>query len=233
MFWQEDDELKKGQVTDDILDLLFNIKCREIPVDHAHALSVELKNILPVIEEDERICVHTIHVAGSQNGWERPEFSTESRILLSNRTKMTLRVPKELAEEIEKSLDGASIQLEECQIKIGSAKRKPLSKQGTIFSRYVQCGLDEEEMAFMQRMIDELKTRGIRIKKALCGKTTLLHTPDGPVATRSLMLAELSTEDSIRLQQQGLGPGREMGCGIFIPHKGIEAVKESYDDIES
>lgn len=233
MFWQEDDELKKDHVTDSIVDLLFNIKCREIPVDHAYALAVELKKILPEIEKDERICIHTIHVAGSQNGWERPEFSTETRILLSHRTKMTLRVPKERAEEIEKSLDGASIQLEECVIKIGSAKKKPLSKQGTIFSRYVQCGLDEEEMAFMQRMIDELKSRGIRVKKALCGKTTLLQTPDGPIATRSLMLAELSAEDSIRLQQEGLGPGKEMGCGIFIPHKGIEAVKESYEDIKA
>jgi hypothetical protein len=41
------------------------------------------------------------------------------------------------------------------------------------------------------------------------------------------MLADLSTDESIRLQQQGLGPRRLMGCGIFIPHKGIDAVSKN------
>ena len=50
------------------------------------------------------------------------------------------------------------------------------------------------------------------------------------VMTRSLMLAELQPEESIRLQEDGLGPLRHMGCGIFIPHKGIEAVKKTVDD---
>ncbi len=54
-----------------------------------------------------------------------------------------------------------------------------------------------------------------------------LTTPDGTVHTRSLMLANLSQQGSVRLQQTGLGPRREMGCGIFIPHKGIDAVMNS------
>jgi hypothetical protein len=64
----------------------------------------------------------------------------------------------------------------------------------------------------------------IRVRKALCGKTTALAAPDGPIETRSLMLADLTPEESLRLQQQGLGPHRAMGCGLFIPHKGIAAV---------
>ena len=57
-----------------------------------------------------------------------------------------------------------------------------------------------------------------------CGKMTLLTTPSGMLRTRSLMLSDLSTGESVRLQQQGLGPHGKMGCGIFIPHKGIESV---------
>jgi hypothetical protein len=44
------------------------------------------------------------------------------------------------------------------------------------------------------------------------------------------MLADLTAEESVRLQEQGLGPLRQMGCGIFIPHKGIDAVKKAEDD---
>jgi hypothetical protein len=28
----------------------------------------------------------------------------------------------------------------------------------------------------------------------------------------------------VRLQKQGIGESRNLGCGIFIPHKGIDAV---------
>ena len=64
----------------------------------------------------------------------------------------------------------------------------------------------------------------------LPGKITVIDTPDGPLATRSLMLADLSAEESLRLQQRGLGHGRYFGCGLFIPYKGIKAVKRQTDD---
>jgi len=41
------------------------------------------------------------------------------------------------------------------------------------------------------------------------------------------MVADLEPEQSVRLQQIGIGPGRTIGCGLFIPHKGIAAVKET------
>ena len=38
------------------------------------------------------------------------------------------------------------------------------------------------------------------------------------------MIDGLSVEDSLRLQREGLGPGRMLGFGVFLPHKGIDAV---------
>jgi hypothetical protein len=38
------------------------------------------------------------------------------------------------------------------------------------------------------------------------------------------MLHALSPEQSLRLQQHGLGPQRLLGCGIFVPHKSAAAV---------
>lgn len=227
MFWQDDDKKPEFQVPDNVVDLLFNIECREIPVDHAYALSIALKQALPEIGQDERIAVHTIHVAGSQNGWERPAHSPGERLILSRRTKLTLRAPRERAEEIKARLDGTTLDIDGCALTIGKARERLLSKQGTVFSRYVVCEPDEDEMIFLERMAGELARLGIRVRKAMCGKTTSIHTPDGPVYTRSLMLADLTPEESVRLQQAGLGPGRDMGLGIFLPHKGIEAVKKA------
>jgi CRISPR-associated protein Cas6 len=232
MFWQEDDKPEKFRIPEDIVDLVFDIQCRELPVDHQQELASALQAHLPDLAEDPRLAVHSIHLAGSQNGWERPDPRLGQKLILSRRTKLTLRVPSEKVDSVQQALDGAELEIEGCALRIGKAKRKPLSSQGTIFSRYVvlEAGEDEDENAFLHRVVAQLRERGIQVKKALCGKTTEIAGPDGPIKTRSLMIAGLGAEESVRVQEQGVGPLRHMGCGIFIPHKGIDAVKKAEDD---
>ena len=232
MFWQEDDNPKPFEVPDDIVDLSFDIQCRELPVDHAHELSRALQAFLPLLADDERLGVHTVHVAGSQNGWERPDPALGQRLILSRRTKLSLRVPKEHLDLVQDALDGVELDIAGCSLKIGKSKQKMLSTQGTLFARYVvlEPGEDDDENAFLQRIVSMLAAHDIRVTKALCGKTAAVAGPSGPVQTRSLMIAGLSGEESVRLQQEGVGPLRHMGCGIFIPHKGIDPVKKAHDD---
>jgi hypothetical protein len=40
------------------------------------------------------------------------------------------------------------------------------------------------------------------------------------------MVAELRPEESITLQQRGIGEHQHLGCGLFIPHKGIREVHD-------
>lgn len=232
MFWQEDEQPGSFRVPDDTIDLVFDIDCRELPVDHAYELSVALEALLPQLKEDPRLGVHTVHLAGSQNGWERPDPSLGQKLILSRRTKLTLRVPSEQSQQVQQALVGAELNIGGYPLKIGQAKQKKLSSQGTIFARYVvlETGEERDENAFLQRIVAQLADRGIRVKKALCGKTTEVLGPEGPVQTRSIMVADLGSEQSVRLQQEGIGPMRHMGCGIFIPHKGIDAVKKAEDD---
>jgi CRISPR-associated protein Cas6 len=233
MFWQEDDKPKSFQVPDDIVDLVFDIQCRELPVDHAHELSMAIRAHLPSMEDDERFAVHSIHLAGSQNGWERPDPRLGQNLILSRRTKLTLRVPKERIAEVEEALEGAELDIAGYALTVGKAKQKKLSSQGTVFSRHVvlEPGEEIDENAFLQRIVSRLDERGIRVKKALCGKTSELAGPEGPIQTRSIMIAGLSADESVRMQQEGIGPLRLMGCGIFIPHKGIDSVRKSEDEV--
>ena len=50
------------------------------------------------------------------------------------------------------------------------------------------------------------------------------------VYTRSLMIADLSKEESLRLQEEGVGEKKLYGCGIFLPHKSIDAVNNFKED---
>lgn len=232
MFWQEDDNKQEYQVPDDVQDLLFDIQCRELPVHHIHALSTALLEQLPWLADEPLAAIHEIHLAGSQNGWERPDPELGQKLILSRRTKLTLRLPKHRTAQAQAELHGVTLDIDGHPLTLGKAKSKALSKSGTIFARnlVLQPGEAEDEMAFLQRMVNELAERDIKVKKAMPGKTVAIHTPEGPLATRSLMIADLSTDDSVALQQQAVGEHRLLGCGIFIPHKGIDAVKQQGDD---
>ncbi|MCB2263470.1 MAG: type I-MYXAN CRISPR-associated protein Cas6/Cmx6 [Candidatus Thiosymbion ectosymbiont of Robbea hypermnestra] len=225
MFWQEDNTETPFQVPDDIVDVLFSIACKRLPVDHAYALSAALQRAAPWIAEDEYgVGVHTIHMAGSQNGWERPDHGTDRYLILSRRTKLTIRAPRQRADTLLGELAGATLDISGCSLTIGSGKIRRLSKETTLFARYVAAVPDGTEADFLTWAAQALRAQDIGIRKALCGKTTPLSRPAGILRTRSLMLSDLTPAESVRLQQKGLGPHRRMGCGIFIPHKGIEAV---------
>jgi CRISPR-associated protein Cas6 len=231
MFWQDEKRPADFAVPDDVVDVVFSVDCRELPVDHAHSLSTAIRRAAPWISEEAEIGVHTVHVAGSQNGWERPAHGTETRLLLSKRTKLTIRAPKHAVDRLSHDLCGAALDVDGCPLKIRDAHTRLLSKQGTLQARYVVAeSVDESDEAFLSRMARELGALGIRVRRALCGRTNLLMTPAGPIATRSLMLADLSPDESVLLQRRGLGPLRQMGCGIFIPHKGIDSVRGAEDD---
>jgi CRISPR-associated protein Cas6 len=226
MYWQEDHSDHPFAVPDDILDVLFAVECKRLPVDHAHALSAALGGILPWLLTEPGAAVHNIHVAGSQNGWERPEHGGGQQLIPSRRTKLVIRVPKGRVSELEATLCGVTLDLGGWPLTIGPAKTRTLSKETTIFSRQVVSRPGDDEDAFLAWAAAELQHMGIKVRKAVCGKELVLETPEGPVRTRSLMLADLSPEESVRLQQAGLGPRRDLGCGVFIPHKGVDSVKK-------
>jgi CRISPR-associated protein Cas6 len=224
MYWNQDENPDTVVIPDDIVDILFALDCKQLPVDHAYALSDALCQALPWMTDEPRLAIHTVHVAGSQNGWERPAHGTGNHLHLSRRTKLTIRAPKERVEQLLADLPGTRVEVDGCPLEIGAGKAKPLSKATTLFARYVVADLAQSEDAFLAAAARALSEMDIQMRKALCGRSTALVTPRADIPTRSLMLADLTAEESFRLQRLGLGPHRLIGCGVFIPHKGIEPV---------
>jgi CRISPR-associated protein Cas6 len=226
MFWSDENDKKKGfSVPDDVVDLSFRIKCPTLPLDHAHAFSIGLLEILPWLEEEEYAAIHLIHGAASGNGWFRPEDVKSELLHLSRRTRMRLRLPSHRLDDA-RALTGKTLDIAGHSLEVGESDVLLLSSLSTLFARYIVTSEDMDETQFLEEAARELKSIGVSTRKLLGGITHALDFPDGPVFTRSLMVAELEPEQSVRLQQTGLGEGRTIGCGIFLPHKGIKAVKE-------
>ena len=124
-----------------------------------------------------------------------------------------------------RALQGKTLDVNGHALALKAATQRPLSVLTTLFARFLatEPGIEDEEQ-IMAWVAGQLKPLDIRPRKMLCGTTHVIKTPQGDVSTRSLMIADLDYDESLRLQQQGLGPHRMLGCGLFIPHKGIQTL---------
>ncbi|MGD2053446.1 MAG: type I-MYXAN CRISPR-associated protein Cas6/Cmx6 [Gammaproteobacteria bacterium] len=227
MLWEDEDKQKKEDVVpDNVVDLSFRISCKQIPTTHAYELAQALYQVLPWLENEPEIGIHQIHGATTGNGWERPPDG--ELMHLSKRAKMHLRVPKEKIEDA-RQVSGETLDIAGYPVEVGEASVKLLNPIQTIFSRYIIGPQDVNEEQFIDWVVEELKQRNINVRKMLCGIGHVISTPDGEIETRSVMIADLDKHTSLSLQETGLGPGRHLGCGIFLPHKGVRAVGETED----
>lgn len=216
----------------DIVDAVFAISCRSLPVDHAYALSQAIQAALPWFAEEAGAGLHTIHGAASGSGWLRPE-GEHAMLQLSHRAKLALRLPRRRLDDAA-AMIGRTLQVANQPLRVDSLSVRPLSRITTLFSRsVVLAGTNDEaaddETAFLAAAARELGALGIEAARMLCGRVTPVATPARRYQTRSLMLAGLAPEHSLALQRQGLGAERKLGCGLFIPHKDIADLRTGLD----
>ena len=93
MHWEESTPAEETAVPDTVVDAVFSISCRSLPVDHAYALSQAIQAGLPWFAAEARAGLHLIHGADSGSGWMRPE-DPNALLQLSRRTRLMLRLPR-------------------------------------------------------------------------------------------------------------------------------------------
>lgn len=132
-----------------------------------------------------------------------------------------IRIPLERRDDLS-SLEGQTVTIAGNPLVIGAGKVKALTHHTPLYAQLVTTGsADERDFARdIMRLLDEL---GIDTR-FICGRQQTLTTKDGAVAGFSLMLHGLPVEHAVRIQQLGLGSNRKLGCGVFIPHKSINAL---------
>jgi len=207
-------------------DVIFKIDCKSLPVDHAATLTKSICRQIPSLQSQPLASVHPVHVAGSQNGWERPQ-GNNSKLLLSKRTRLKIRVAREDAETLIDALQQTTHYVEGHKLQVLDGKARALQPSPTLFSRYTTFTLNGEqnEQAFVASFVDACEQRQFHPVKILCGKTHRIDTIGAEkVTTRSILLADVPPEHSLMLQDHGVGELRLQGCGLFIPNKDINAV---------
>jgi CRISPR-associated protein Cas6 len=201
----------------DVVDAVFAIECRSLPVDHAWALSAAIQAALPWFADEPHAGLHTVHGAASGAGWMRPE-GKDALLQLSRRAKLVLRVPSRRLPDAA-ALSGRILEVAGWTMRVGVVRARPLVRIASLFSRGVIFGETADEAAFLAAASDGLRALAVEASTVLCGRDVTLTTPERTFRARSLMVTVGTPAQSLALQSHGLGEARKLGCGLFIPHK--------------
>ncbi|MGI9334877.1 MAG: type I-MYXAN CRISPR-associated protein Cas6/Cmx6, partial [Gammaproteobacteria bacterium] len=138
---------------------------------------------------------------------------------------LVLRVPTHRVDDA-RTLEGASLAVDGFVVEVGVAAARVLAPCADQFARHVVGDTNETEAQFTRRIAALLEARGISPRKLLCGRAGVVHLPAANLPTRSLLVGALTVPEARALQNEPLGEGRLLGCGLFVPHKGTAPVYE-------
>lgn len=204
--------IKDFQYTPRYKDVQFELVGKEIPADHGAPLFAALSARLPWLADNDGAGVHPVHGAPS---------GRNENLVINRRVKLVLRVPVGRLEDA-RALVGVCLDLGSGELSIGEAKEKQLMPFANLYSPLVDFGT-ADEAAFLDAARAELEKMGVRCG-LIPGKKRKMRLPEGEIWGYSLMLHDVGQEQSLHVQEQGLGRHRGYGCGLFVPHKSIKEV---------
>lgn len=193
------------------VDLAFPMRGSSLPRDYREPLAAALGERLPWLGREPGTGMHRLNaVAGGGPS-----------MLLSGRTRLILRVPRERADEAAGALGGCGLNVAEGRVDLGVPSLRELLPWGTLYAHFVASEADE--LGFLAAVEAELQALGATAR-AIVGRAQALGTGGAALPGYSLMLDHLSPEASLRVLDAGLGAHRRLGCGLFVPHKSAAAV---------
>lgn len=185
------------------VDLCFQVIGRAVPVDHGFALYGALSRVLPFLHEEQDVALKLI----------RGRYLGNGILDISPISELVLRIPvARLSRYI--SLSGNTLEVMGEKLRVGVPKTKGLVPSVALFSPLVTTKNGRDQSRFeaeIRRQMAELYIKG---KVSITRRRTFqIHGKQ--VVGYSVLVSELTAEESIVLQENGLGGRRKMGCGFF------------------
>lgn len=194
------------------VDVVFGLEGTCLPAEHAEALARAVAAWLPWLADEPAAGIHPLRTAPTTGGM----------VLLARRARLVLRVPGAHA-EASLALAGRRLDVGEGLATSGGEIRE-LTPSPTVYAgRVVSAAADET--AFRDEIAGWLDASGIR-GEFISGRPRPYAAGGAAARARGLALHGLSPAASIRVQGEGYGPHRRLGCGLFVPHKAIAVPAE-------
>lgn len=211
-----------------IAEVVFSIHGGPISVDHGYQLYSAISRVLPEIHGDSQIGIHPIF--GNLTG--------NRMLMLTKSSCLTLRLPVDRIPDI-LPLAGKPLDLADTSITVGVPNSRALIPAVSLKSRLVIIKGFMEPGPFLeavQRQLNGLEIRGepflMSTGSAVVENATRVGGTKSPWLRRTIRIRNkeivgfalrvegLTAEESILLQEKGIGGRRRFGCGIFVPVRG-------------
>lgn len=189
------------------VDLAFAVLATEpIPADHGYHLYGALSRVLPQLHQSNGIAVHPI--LGQQIG--------NRQLQLTDRSRLVLRADVDQIGQLI-ALAGKQLDIAGHRVRIGVPQVWTLRAASAVRSRLVTIKgfLDLDPfLVAARRQLDEL---GVSPEAQLrLGKRRTLRIREKEVVGYEVRVEGLTADESLTLQERGLGGRRHMGCGVFV-----------------
>lgn len=203
--------------SEEYVDLTFKLRGAPISLDNGYVIYSALSSICRSLHELKSIGIHPI--AGIPTRNNLLELTAQSRL--------KIRIYHQQIPLIYPYLAGQAFHIGQNFYQLDIPDYKPLISSESVYSRLVIIKGFQDSNNFIEAVQRQLDNLGIQ------GKIELLTRQDGTPQRRQLTInkegkqfkvrgfgvkiSELNPEDSLILQEQGIGGKRKMMCGIFVP----------------
>ncbi len=205
-----------------VVDLSFPVLGNQLPIDHGYALYGGISRILGP----------NLHARDGMGIFPIPGLRAGAGMLhISDRAYLRIRTLIELIPAVLR-LAGKPLEIDGQQIRLGVPQTFALTPATTLAARLVTIRGFRDPESFLeaaQRQLDALGVRG-KPEIARCRSGThagkpvrrILRIKGKKVVGFAVVVGSLLPEESLVLQERGIGGRRHMGCGLFLPYKDPE-----------
>ena len=218
------DSLLQGNTMEPIVDLSFPVLSQvELPADHHYTLFASLCRTIPELHGNDGFAVHPL--AGRIVGPRMMQLCDWSRLTIRcHANSIAILLP----------LAGKQLSLGDRRIQIGIPQVHGLIPSSTLRSRLVTTKNGHELERFRSEVRRQLEALKVQVASVLMeeerrnrletptaavvtiGKRRTLRIKDKEVVGYELLIEALSAEESLIIQQIGIGGRRHLGCGVFV-----------------
>jgi CRISPR-associated protein Cas6 len=211
------------------VDLIFPANGSAVPRDHGYALYGAVSRIVPGVHQSKDVGIFPIRGTPAGDG----------TLLLTERSAVRFRLPAGRLPEL-LPLAGKALELDGHRLRLGVPHVAALVPAPALASSLVLIKLADKgdpaaggivtPDAFLASARRKLLAMEIQAEPGLQKLRTgpradqarrrIIRVKDQTHVGFAMIVQGLTAEESIRLQEEGLGGRRLMGCGLFLPARG-------------
>lgn len=191
----------------------FPVQGRQLPADHGYALHAAITRAVPALHSVGWLGVELI----SGVPWKQGII-----VLPTRGATLRLRLPADNFGHV-LPLAGKRLDFADHSIRLGIPSAHPLQPAASLYARVVTIKNFTEPEPFLEAARRQLDALGVKADLELPTgdqgrfRRRVVTIRGQHIVGFSLAAHNLSDEDSLKLQSNGLGGRRSMGCGIFNP----------------